>query len=260
MKKKRNVAALITCIIIILFGSIFVGIGLLIKINNDKFIENSVPIKAQITNIEHIILDDGESQYITYVTFEYEGITYSHVKLGYYSNNLLVGQDIDIYFNTNTKTIRSKDGFNLILGILIGIGAVIISIGFFIFIISLFTKQSNADLKASGIKYTGVVEYFEYNSDVDYSGYTSTVFYCTYKDKTGVNQFVKSSSVLTNPAYTLPPGYNVDIYVNPKNPSRYFVDVVSALCTANNTTNTYTNNYYLYNNNNNYNTNYNNNY
>lgn len=254
MKRVITVLSILGCLFFMFMGGIFLLIGIGFNSLEKSFIENGVPVMAEITDIVVERDIDGDTTTSTYVSFEYEGKTYSMVSLGYSSSSLYEGKEIQIYFKPSNKSVMYVEGNKILVTVFSVIGGVLCAIGIAVVILGIFINRITRPVKEYGVKYIGKIERLDLVSTGYMNGfqtYTYTAF-CSYTDKSGITQYVTSGPVTINPSYPLPPGSPVDIYVAPKKSTKYFVDINAAYAQQNMNYNNY--NYTNYNN---YNNNYN---
>lgn len=218
---------IVFCAIFLFTGIVFVSLGAIFGFIEKDFKENGVPIKAEITNIVLERNYDGEIEREVYVSFDYSGVTYSDVYLGYSSSSMFEGQELEIYFTPADGDILYVEGNRVFIIVFSILGGFFCIFGIAILITGIIIKKVTRPVQEYGIKYIGQAQQVEFVSG-NYMNQTYMV-HCTYSDNAGITQYVRSSPVMINPSWPLPLGSPVDIYVDPKNPTKYYVDVNTAL-------------------------------
>lgn len=186
-------------------------------------------VEATITDITITKLSDSYD-YDVYVTYTYEGVTYENKTLNYYNSNMFIGKTENILCNKEyPDIIRSTESNNfLLLFTAIFAGGMI----FMAVIITIVTlkpikkeKYIGKALLKNGVKLDAVVETVAevYDEETDRTVYN---IICTYTDAvTGITYRFRSDAVLKDPRTYTYEGTSVEVYVNPKDYSQYYVFV-----------------------------------
>lgn len=225
MSRVIKALAILGCLSFIFIGGLFLTIGLVCNAMEKDFLENGVPIKAEITDIEVDYYDDETD---VYVTFEYNGKTYSMVNLNYSSSSMYEGQEIEVYFNPADEDIMYIEGNQILVIAFCAVGGLLCVIGIILLVVGLIVANVVRPVREYGIKYTGQVQQLQFVS-YNPNGFQTYIVHCSYTDKSGATQYAKSGPVTINPSFPLPLGSHVDIYVDPKKNHKHFVDVTTTL-------------------------------
>jgi hypothetical protein len=101
-------------------------VGLLIMVGGIVIYLLTKNSLASYDSVNATIVEINESAETTYVTYVYNGITYTHQSLGSYSSTWHLNDIIQIYVNTVDPTkISSNLGVTVFPGMVIGIGSVL---------------------------------------------------------------------------------------------------------------------------------------
>ncbi|MCR5417206.1 MAG: DUF3592 domain-containing protein [Pseudobutyrivibrio sp.] len=136
---------------------------------------------------------------------------------------------IFLYVKTSSMSDFSGDP---VAGILIGgiVGATFIIAGIPFIIVPHAIKKKNENLIANGRKLVGEVEEIGLNYQVMINGRHPYIVYAKYVDPTyGYIYKFKSGSVYFNPHDSYDIGDSIDIYVDPSNMKKHYVDVKDKL-------------------------------
>jgi hypothetical protein len=220
-----------------LIGGIFalVGLGLLIAgifwhINNKAFFENAVEIQASITDIEIYYDSDNEAQHEVYVKYVIGDELYEDVRLNYYSSDMRKGQKVAVWYNPNDPwEIRSKEGSNFGSLLLIIIGGVFAGGGAIALITCQVKASQDTKRKKTGKRLQLPIAYIDVNPHITVNGFPANYIICQEQDPyTGQTiQQYKSKNIFRDLFSEMQVGDLVDVYVDPQNPNKYFVDVDS---------------------------------
>ncbi len=226
--------------VIRIIGVIFSVIGVVALIatiilltNTIKFSSNADEVTATITSIEYGRVH-GRLQRDVYVSYTYEGAQYDDVYLNYYSYNMREGGEIKILVDREYPTyIASK--FSMIIFVLPAILALVFGgIGFTFLFASRSNNKKKEYLMENGRVLHGVVELIDFNWNLTVNGIHPYLVYCQYNDMgTGTVYKFKSENLYFDPNQYYNIGDSIDIYVDPNNYRKYFVDVRQYSGTAN---------------------------
>lgn len=216
-------------------GIIFIGVGLFllligtsIFILTKKNIENSGTTLGHIIDIEAYHKHRDSWDYETTVLYQVNGITYEEDLTEYYFQ-WKEGDDIELYYNlSDPSKVKSKSLAYLPVIILSIIAGVFMVIGCSFFIITGHLNKKSKRLKECGTKcYADVVNTYT-NFSVRVNGRNPYRLECTCTDPwTAQLRTFKSHNLWEDPGYLL--GQQVPVYIDSKNPKKYYVDIESVI-------------------------------
>ena len=219
-----------------LFGGVFAFIGLvflIVGIFAYKDYANALlkgkEVTAEITDIEH--RSHGDKDYHdVYLTYTYDGITYSDVEISFYSSTMYIGEKIAVYVDPlNPSDVMAVKGENLVGIIFLIIGIVYIPIGA-PFLIYPFVKEHNIrKLLENGRCVYGVITEIVCNGSITMNGRHPYFVICNYFDPaSGKTYKFKSQNSYKSLNDYFNVGDSIAIYINPDNYKKYFVDIRTA--------------------------------
>lgn len=147
MKKIITLCSILGCILFLLFGGIFLAVGIAFNFYEKDFLENGVPIIATVTDISEETDSHGEIDTSTYITFEYNGKTYTDIDLKYSSSSLFVGKEIEIYFKPSNGDVMYIKGNKMIKIVFIAVGSFICFLGICILVVGFIIARAMRTLK-----------------------------------------------------------------------------------------------------------------
>lgn len=221
----------------ILFG-IFAVVGIVLFISGFawfssglKFKENAVEVSAEIVDILPYRDSDGERQYRPYITYSFNGTTYSGRPLNSYSSDMYIGQEITILCNPdNPERVMTNLSIYLGGGIFIGMGVIFSLVGIVPIITSVVKSSRRKKILQTGQVLHATVDNIVWNTSYSVNGRHPFVIYCTYKDNyQDISYRFKSNNLWTDPSPVFPVGSYIEVYVNPKDYSQYHVYAEKAL-------------------------------
>lgn len=210
-------------------GLVFViaGIFWIVSVNNFKKI--AVETVAEITTIDTYRDSDGDRHHTVYVDYSYDGTSYDHVSLGFYSSNMYEGKEIELLLDPNNpRKISAKDEGYFGGIIFIIMGTVFGGVGLISLISSIKRNSKKKKLLEQGYYVVAIVESIDVNTSYTVNGRHPYLIYCVYQDPySGMLYRFKSENLWTNPESVIQPGYGITVYVMPNDFSTYYVDVES---------------------------------
>lgn len=225
-----------------IFFTIFavIGIGLLISAvlvfaNGMRFRQSAVKVTGEIVDI--MIGYNGYSgrhrdiEHEVFVTYTFEGETYERVLLQEYNSNMYVGKSITLFCDPkNPRKIRTETGFYLAVILLGGMGLTFSSVGIIPMLFTAKKKQKRKRLLANGRILHATVERVDWNTNITVNGQNPYVIYCSWKDEyTDVLYRFKSDNLWTDPSFIFDSGSEINVYVDGKDFSKYYVDAERGL-------------------------------
>lgn len=228
--KRKNSADLVFIILEMVFISIgisfmIIGTCMFLSMRGQK--ENATQIEATISKISYMGGGTNDSHNV-YVSYEFEGRQYNDVSLNVYSSSMYEGETITVYIDNNNpgKVIGTEWSDILFLGVFGGIGLVFFTIGI-AFVVVIAKKKSKAKwLLENGQVIHGTVTEIDFNPCVHVNGRHPRVVYCSYQDPgTGMIYQFKSRNIYDSITNCIAIGDSIDIYVDPDNYAKNYVDV-----------------------------------
>ncbi len=210
-----------------LVGTIFIIVGIMANVKSSQFKEYAVEVNGVI---EDIVIEEhtDETDYDVYVSYEYDGVYYEDIHIDFYSSSMSEGQEIDLLIDPDNPTdIHSSEGDLFFTLMFVGMGGLFALIGYIILIVSFLNKKKKAGLLESGQHIYGEIESMEQDYSITINGRHPFRIYCKYKNPTdGYIYKFKSDTLDFNPWDSYKTGDPIDIYVDPNNFKKYYVDAV----------------------------------
>lgn len=227
-KKINNLFYLFPGIYLIIGLGLFVG-GLAWLISCFHFRESAIEVPAVITEITKQRDSDGEYHYKVYISYEYSGEFFEDIPINSYSSSMYEGQEITLYCDPEhpgKAKVSSMFYFGPVL--LIGLGTAFSVIGGVILIIYIKKTTRRKKIKTEGRILYATVEQIVYNESYSVNGSHPYVIYCTYGDnyKDVIYRF-KSENLWYDPSDLFPVGSSIEVRVDEKDYSKYYVNVES---------------------------------
>lgn len=215
--------------IFMIIGIAILAIGVIYAYTKWEFNKNAVEINATIVDIQsEYTIKRNTKQHTThvYVSYEYDGVQYEHISIGYHSINMYVGKEITLLCDPdNPYKIYSDNGIIIISVVLIVMGLVFIALGFFSFIMA---RKGIRRYKCVMAK----VDYVEHNTNITSKERHPFIIHCTYTDmNTGKQYSFKSPNLWTDTdlSFVYYPGMMIPVYVNGNNFNDYMMDTESLI-------------------------------
>lgn len=213
-----------------------IGIGFLIGAalsgwHYAAFKAEAEEITGEITEIKEYYDTDHELQHRVYVSYTFEGMDYKQVRINSYNSSMYEGKEITLLCDPkNPQHIEERSAGTILIIILTGIGTVFTLVG----IIPLFVigrkHHRKKELLAKGHILYAVVDSIEYNTSMAVNGRHPFVIFCSYRDEyQDITYRFKSENLWTDPSLVFPPGSSVEVYVEPDNYSKYYVNAQQVL-------------------------------
>lgn len=216
----------------LVFG-IFFGIGIAVMCIGIGIMANSIRVSgkavattATISSIETYRDSDNEIRHNVFISYDAEGQRFENVTLGEYSSGMYEGKTIEIkYVPGNPGKPYSNGILWLAPVIVIALGLIFGTVGGIGLGVQLGKDRKKYTLLNSGKCLHATVESISLNTGYSVNGRHPFVIFCSYRDEyeNTVYRF-KSGHVWDDPQYTMPVGSLIDVYVNPQDYSKYYVD------------------------------------
>lgn len=229
MKKKKSGVTLVFSIFLI-FGIVFLAVGIGVLYSGIRFRKNAVETRAVITDIQTYRSGD-DTHHSVWVEYEYEGKVYKDIRLNEYNSGMYTGKEITILVDPkNPQKASTKYGLLFVGGVFALMGGIFSCVGIIPIIVGIKRSSLHKQLIAGGRSIFAKVESITHNTSYRVNGRSPYVVYCTYQDEyKGVVYRFKSDNIWQNPEYFLQPGSEIRVYVNGEDYSKYYVDVESMI-------------------------------
>lgn len=228
--KRKNSADLVFIILEMVFLSIgisFMITGTCMFLFMRGQMENATQIEATITDISYIGGGANNSHNV-FVSYEFEGQQYDHVRLNVYTPSMHEGDTITVYVDNNNpdRVVGTESSPAMFFYIFGGTGLVFFTIGI-VFVVVIAKKKSKTKwLLENGQVIHGTVTEIDFNPCVHVNGRHPRVVYCSYQDPgTGMIYQFKSRNIYDSITNCIAIGDSIDIYVDPDNYAKNYVDV-----------------------------------
>lgn len=225
---KTHLILIIMGLFFLLVGSGLIVGGVVTRNYSNDFFKSAKSTTATIDKIERYRDSDGESEYDVLVSYEAEGQYYDDIELDYYNSSMYQGQQLTVYYQaTRPNIIKTKVDSFFIFAILIGMGSLFALIGLILSIIG-FNIKPKQRLKTTGICYNATVTDIIEQRNVTVNGRHPYYVDClAHNHHTGQQMLFRSKGIFDGSMlYKLT---TVPVYVDPKNPKKYYVDVYGAI-------------------------------
>lgn len=222
---KQNKFMVLFCTIFATIGLWAVIGGVITTLISAKFMKNAEPVTAVITDIQHYREHDGKEGHDVYVTYQYDGVEYEDISLGFYSSSMRKGQSLEVLCDSNNpEKIRSQSGLTFVQIVLYSLGGVFILIGLIPGLVTIGKNKKKNALLQNGIALTATVEQIGLNQTVSANGAHPYVIYCEYRDPIqNVIYRFKSDNVWDDPNPYYPVGSEITVMADPNDYSKHYV-------------------------------------
>ncbi len=210
--------------LLLVFGAIFIGLSVYSFINDAKFQRDGIKTNALIERIEVDYDDEGDADYDVFVSFTANGERV-YGRLNTYFAGMDEGDSVEIYYlPSSPDDFRyAGSGNKLVNYILLFFG--IFMIGFpSAFIISDAVKSARKKLIKTGKLVVATITDFTVAENTKVLSKNPASLTCS--DDEG-NDYTVKFLLASNEHYL--PGEKISVFVDEKNPKRYFIDRESYL-------------------------------
>ena len=214
-------------VIFTLLGSIFFILGIVLFFSTNTFMDRAVEVDAVISDIT-TYHRDHKQYHDVYVDYEFEGEEYTGIELGTYTTGMHIGQDIEILCDPdNPYKVMTSGAPVFVLLCFSGIGGIFLIIGL-AFLISVIKKSKlKKRLLESGMRIKGTITDISRDQSIRINNRHPFRIYCEYHDVNKNLLYKFKSSILTfDPTYSYQVGDPIDIYVDPNNWKKNYVNAV----------------------------------
>ena len=207
-------------------GVLFACVLVIVTMSGNAEKEGKVVSQAEITDMGYYYMDNGEMNWKVQIHYEFQGEEYEKY-IKHYSDSMHEGQIITIYIDPHNPINTYEPGdtfvFILVFGIL---GAVFGLIGVVFLLVCIFAGKKKKDLLLNGKKIYAEVTGGDYCYNYNVNGRHPFKLECKYVDP-GTNGIYMYSSEVTWMDPSLYIGHTVEVFVDKKNPRRYYVNLES---------------------------------
>lgn len=189
--------------------------------------------KKQIMELSEAVITEiyeyGD-EHVVYVDYQFDGEFYSHKSLGYYSSSMREGDYTEIYVNPqNPDDIMGKNASNVGLFVVGLNGGTFFLIGGGGLMYRYLRKRRNKRLFREGKRMYGVIDVIDRDLMVSVNNEHPFYAMVAVRDEySGKEKYYKSEHFWEDVADTIKVGDSAIVYMDPKDDSKYFVDVTGA--------------------------------
>jgi hypothetical protein len=206
------------------------------KESNEKFFAKAEPVDAIIDDIvtRTVRKSTGKKRKTTtehdvYVTYTVDDVEYKHVKISSYTSSMVEGKTIRLYYDPqDPRDIRHKETSETAVPLMIGVGSVFVIVGLAIPLSIGLSGHKITKLMKTGIRCQAEEICIEENRNVRVNGKHPCVLYCRALDPRDNNLKEFKSGNCYEDLYEYDIN-NVDIYLDPNNINKYYVDLKGAI-------------------------------
>lgn len=233
---------IISCLVVALFG--LLGMYVIFsaftqKEDNEKFFETAQPVDAVIDDIVSRKVTSGtgkkkrtKTEHDVFVTYTVNGMTYEHVEIPSYSSSMTEGDVLKLHYDPqNPRDIRDKNYEEGQFPALIVVGAIFVIFSVVYILITLTGGFAGRGLKKKGIKCQAEQFCVDRNYGVRVNGRHPYVVYCQVFDPRAntMREFKSKNCYERLDKYDIT---DIDVYLDPTNMDKYYVDVNGAIKNA----------------------------
>ncbi len=217
--------------IFMLFGIIAIIVGINLFIDDKEFEKTAETTNAVITDIDtYRTRRNGKTRtsHTVYIEYTVDGEKYEST-LGYYNSSLHKGKVVTILYNPENPADCRSNTSAMELVFISAIGVIFMGVG--VLIIVMFNKKSVGRLtvKKSGEKLTGTITDIVTDTSIRVNGQCGCKAEVEVIDSSGCKYLFSSETVMNDPNELMSyVGGTVDVYVDPTDKGKNFVDLESA--------------------------------
>ena len=211
------------------FGIVFGGVGLLTFAHKLNFLSRALPTQGEVIAVE-AQTDGEESLYSLKVRFfDQHGVRQVFSpRLKSNPPRYHPGQVVDIYFDQTDPAHGEINSFLdmwLFESIFGGMGAISLVIASAFLVRDIHKKRQRAWLLSFGVKIKAKFDSIS-QGNVVINGKTANLIVCQYLDpKDKLLYIYHSDYIWFNPKPHLPKSGDIDVWIDPNNPAKYWVDL-----------------------------------
>lgn len=207
------------------------GIGMLIGgffwlTNSLEFKKDAVEVIAEISDIESYRDSDGDTHHKVFINYEFDGETYTDVRLSEYNSSMYVGKEITILCRADQPgRTMTTTGIYLGSGILLGMGLIFALVGIVPIVVGLVKGSRQKKLLTNGHILYATVDEIAWNTSYSVNGKHPYVIYCSYRDEyKDITYRFKSNNLWSVPSLVFPVGSTITVHVDPNDYSKHYVN------------------------------------
>lgn len=227
--KKANNSLNIIWIVFLILGIVFVGIAVMIHINDSNFKKNAMKTEATIIDIREYTDYDDEIEHDVFIEYRVQGNVYNK-ELDYYSSSMRIGGSVTIYYDPKNPNDFVSEGASIGIIACSIIGAIFAIIGSVLVGSSILKKSK----KNKVLKYNTIIQAninsFDLNTSLVVNGRHPYVLRASaISPYDGLIYNFESDSIMTDltPVFEAYKITKVPVYVNPQNYKEYYIDIDS---------------------------------
>ncbi len=222
MTKIRKNSRGAVCAAMLVVGLIVLIVGIAFSVKLAVFNSNSATVEATIVEI-YTYYNDDSTEHRVFVSYEVDGVTYSHRELGSYSSSMREGKTVKIKYNLdNPNEIMSKSSV-FIPVILLPLGGIFMGLAIWQLTIIRKRRGMSRRLLKNGVKVLAVVVSIDPDLTTSVNGrYPYSTALCRYDDKGRTIDFRSESGAMNGKLF---PGDRVAVYFDAADPTQYCVDL-----------------------------------
>lgn len=227
----------ILSVIVIIIGIVIISAGIMQDNGYKEFFSEAKPVDATIDDVISRRVRQTKTgkrkryktEYDVYVTYTIDDTTYEHIKIDTSGLSATEGDIITLYYlPENPRDVRDKEYLEGLLPNIVIIGLIVIAIGGGNLLVNLLKANSERKLMKSGIRISAEEICIDKNRKVKVKGRHPYIIYCrAYDPRIGeMREFASKNCYEKLKKYNI---REVDIYLDPNNPKKHFVDVAGAI-------------------------------
>ena len=211
-------------LLVLLMGSVFLALTLIPLIKSVNLKKHGVSTESTVVSFKRITSTKGHTRYdvtVSFNTSDGKVVTAKATK----RQSVSVGEKLIIYYNpVSPQKIDFCDsiGYNLMGAI---VGGFIFLLGLFLLIRQIINDSTEDKLVKSGKKISAEFVSIERNEKYRMGDKNPWVIKCKWIDNTNNMEYkFISKSFIIDPAPYLNGRYHIDVFIDPANPGKYFMD------------------------------------
>lgn len=231
MKKSTGIASWIAIIILSFMAIIFIVIGVVLKINNDKFMATAEKTTGTITEIEVYYTRDSDGDRVrkhrVYVEYTVDGEKYEN-RLDSYNSAMRVGGSVTVYYDPQNPTDISSGDASIVTIIMICVGGLLLVVDIIIVVRLISSSKKRKNLIKNGTAYTGTITDVRVITNIKVNGRHPYKADCEVVNPLTQERYLFSSdNVYTDIRHMI--GSPVVVYMDDTNPANHYVDIDRAI-------------------------------
>lgn len=226
---KKNMV--LTYLILSLIGIGLISGAVLAFVDDMHFRQSAAKITGNIADITSYYDSDGDVHHEVFVTYMFEGERYERVRLSEYNSTMHVGGNIALLCDPeNPEKVKTESGIYIAVIVLAIMGISFFGVGTILLIISIKKRIQRKYLIENGRVLHATVERIDLNRNISINSQNPYIIYCTWKDEYADTLYrFKSDNLWTDPSPVFYKGSEIDVCVDAKDFSKYYVDAQQIL-------------------------------